>query len=44
MALYRLLYRSDSELTGADRAVREAAFAIADMAAERVAARAATIG
>jgi Sensors of blue-light using FAD len=35
MALFRLLYRSDSELTGADRAVREAAFAISDAAAER---------
>lgn len=30
MPLVRLLYRSDSELTGSDRAVREAAFAIAD--------------
>ena len=30
MPLIRLLYRSDSELTGSDRAVREAAFAIAD--------------
>jgi hypothetical protein len=35
MALFRLFYRSDSELTGADRAVREAAFEIADAAAER---------
>jgi len=35
MAHVRLLYRSDSELTGADRAVREAAFAIADRAAEQ---------
>ena len=30
MALIRLLYRSDSELTGSSRAVREAAFAIAE--------------
>jgi hypothetical protein len=35
MAILRLLYRSDSELSGADRAVRDAAFAIADAAAER---------
>jgi hypothetical protein len=35
MALFRLLYRSDSELTGADRAGREAAVAIAATAAER---------
>ena len=33
MPLIRLLYRSDSELTGSERAVREAAFAIADVAA-----------
>ena len=30
MALIRLLYRSDSELTGSPRAVRDAAFSIAD--------------
>jgi hypothetical protein len=35
MANVRLLYRSDSELTGADRAVRDTAFAIADRAAKR---------
>ncbi len=35
MSLIRLLYRSDSELTGSDRAVREEAFAIADAAAAR---------
>lgn len=32
MSLIRLLYRSDSELTGSNRAVAEAAFAIADAA------------
>ncbi len=32
MSLIRVLYRSDSELTGSNRAVREAAFAIADAA------------
>ena len=35
MALFRLFYRSDSELIGGERAVREAAFGIADTAAER---------
>ncbi len=35
MSLFRLLYRSDSELTGSDRAVRDDAFAIADTAAAR---------
>ena len=35
MPLFRLLYRSDSELTGSDRAVRDAAFAIADAAVLR---------
>lgn len=35
MSLIRLLYRSDSELTGSDRAVREAAFALADEAHAR---------
>ena len=35
MQLIRLLYRSDSELTGSDHAVREAAFAIAEKARAR---------
>lgn len=35
MSTIRLLYRSDSELSGSDRAVREAAFAIADAARGR---------
>ena len=35
MSNIRLLYRSDSELSGSDRAVREAAFAISDAARER---------
>ena len=35
MPLFRLLYRSDSELTGSDRAVRDAAFALAEAAAIR---------
>ncbi len=35
MSLIRLLYRSDSELIGSDRAVRAEAFAIADAAARR---------
>ena len=35
MSLIRLLYRSDSGLTGSDQAVREATFAIADDAAAR---------
>ena len=35
MSVTRLLYRSDSELTGSDRAVREAAFEIATASAVR---------
>ena len=35
MPLVRILYRSDSQLTGADRAVRESAFQIAEHAAAR---------
>ena len=38
MPLFRLLYRSDCDLTGSDPAVREAAFLIADHASERNAA------
>jgi hypothetical protein len=35
MALFRLFYRSDSELIGGEDAVREAAFGIADASSER---------